>query len=48
VTAEQNVVTVEGDKAEKTDRDFMYQDISTRRFKRQFNLADYVSEERHL
>ena len=25
VTAEQNVVTVDGDKAEKTDRDFMYQ-----------------------
>src|ERR1700755_3394714 len=42
VTAEQNVVTVEGDKAEKTDRDFMYQGISTRRFKRQFNLANYV------
>src|ERR1044072_8667459 len=42
VTAEQNVVTVEGDKADKTDRDFMYQGISTRRFKRQFNLADYV------
>ena len=39
VTAEQNVITVEGDRAEKTDRDFMYQDISTRRFKRQFNLA---------
>ena len=34
VTAEQNVVTVEGDKAEKTDREFMYQGISTRRFKR--------------
>ena len=32
----------EGDKAEKTDREFMYQGISTRRFKRQFNLADYV------
>ena len=42
MTAEQNVVTVEGDKAEKTDREFMYQGISTRRFKRQFNLADYV------
>ena len=25
VTAEQNVVTVEGDKAEKTERDFLYQ-----------------------
>jgi molecular chaperone IbpA len=48
VTAEQNAVTVAGDKAEKTGRDFMYQDISTHRFKCQFNLADYVSDERHL
>lgn len=42
VTAEQNVLTVEGNKVEKADREFMYQGISTRRFKRQFNLADYV------
>ena len=42
VTAEQNVVTVEGTKTEKTEREFMYQGISTRRFKRQYNLADYV------
>ena len=42
VTAEQNVVTVEGNKSEKTEREFMYQGISTRRFRRQFNLADYV------
>jgi molecular chaperone IbpA len=33
VTAEQNAVTVAGDKAEKTGRDFMCQDISTGRFK---------------
>src|SRR6185503_12592298 len=42
ITAEQNVVTVEGNKSEKTEREFMYQGISSRRFKRQFNLADYV------
>ena len=42
ITAEQNVVTIEGDKTEKTDREFLYRGISTRRFKRQFNLADYV------
>jgi molecular chaperone IbpA len=42
ITAEQNVLTVEGGKAEKTDRNFLYHGISTRPFKRQFNLADYV------
>jgi molecular chaperone IbpA len=42
ITAEQNVVTIEGSKADKTDRDFLYRGISTRNFKRQFNLADYV------
>jgi molecular chaperone IbpA len=42
ITAEQNVVTVEGNKSEKTEREFMYQGISTRRFRRQFNLADYM------
>ncbi|MGE0288731.1 MAG: Hsp20 family protein [Bradyrhizobium sp.] len=42
VTAEQNVVTVEGFKTEKTDRDYLYRGISARSFKRQFNLADYV------
>jgi molecular chaperone IbpA len=42
ITAEQNVVTVEGNKVDKTRREFMYQGISTRRFKRLFNLADYV------
>jgi molecular chaperone IbpA len=42
VTAEQNVVTIEGHKAEKTEREFLYRGISTRSFKRQYSLADYV------
>ena len=42
ITAEQNVVTIEGGKTEKTEREFLYRGISTRHFKRQFNLADYV------
>jgi molecular chaperone IbpA len=42
ITAEQNVVTIEGTKAEKTEREFLYRGISTRAFKRRFNLADYV------
>lgn len=42
VTAEQNVLTIEGHKAEETQREFLYQSISSRPFKRQFNLADYV------
>ena len=42
VTAEQNVVTIEGDKTEKTEREYLYRGISTRGFKRQFSLADYV------
>ena len=42
ITAEQNVLTVEGRKADKPQREFLYQGISARPFKRQFNLADYV------
>jgi molecular chaperone IbpA len=42
ITAEQNVVTIEGSKTEKAERDFLYRGISTRTFRRQFNLADYV------
>jgi molecular chaperone IbpA len=42
MSAEQNVVTIEGHKTDKTEREFMYRGISTRAFKRQFNLADYV------
>jgi molecular chaperone IbpA len=42
VTAEQNVVTVEGKKAEGTDRNYLHRGISARPFKRQVTLADYV------
>lgn len=42
ITAEQNVLTVEGRKADKEQREFIYQGISARPFKRQFNLADHV------
>jgi molecular chaperone IbpA len=42
VTAEQNVVTVEGNKPDKAEGEFLYRGISTRQFKRQFSLADYV------
>src|SRR5215204_1143896 len=42
LTAEQNVLTVEGRKAEKGDGEYLYQGISARPFRRMFNLADYV------
>jgi molecular chaperone IbpA len=42
VTADQNAVIVEGNKAEKAEREYLYRGISARSFKRQFNLADYV------
>jgi molecular chaperone IbpA len=45
VTAEQNVLAIEGRKAEETTRDYLYQGISARHFKRTFNLADYVKVE---
>ena len=42
ITAEQNVLTVEGRKAEKREHQYLYQGISARPFRRLFNLADYV------
>jgi molecular chaperone IbpA len=42
VTAEQNVLTIEGQKPDKEQREYLYHGISARHFKRQFNLADYV------
>jgi molecular chaperone IbpA len=42
ITAEQNVLTVEGRKAEKGDHQFLYQGISARPFRHRFNLAEYV------
>jgi molecular chaperone IbpA len=38
ITAEQNVVTIEGGKTGKAQREFLYRGISTRHF----SLADYV------
>jgi len=46
VTAEQNLLTVEGRKAEKGDHQYLYQGISARPFRRQFNLADHVEVKR--
>jgi molecular chaperone IbpA len=42
LTAEQNVLTVEGAKTAKDERTLLYRGIANRPFKRQFNLADYV------
>ena len=42
ITAEQNVVTVEGSKTQKPDHQYLHQGISARPFRRSFNLADYV------
>jgi molecular chaperone IbpA len=42
ITAEQNVLTVEGAKAQKPETEYLYQGISGRPFRRVFNLADYV------
>jgi molecular chaperone IbpA len=42
IAAEQNVLTIEGGKADKGQRHFLYRNISSRPFKRQFNLGDYV------
>lgn len=42
ITAEQNVLTVEGTKVQKEDTDYLYQGISARPFRRTFNLADHV------
>ena len=42
VMAEQNMLTVEGRKGEKSEHQYLYQGISSRAFRRQFSLADYV------
>ena len=42
ITAEQNVLTVEGAKTQKAVGEYLYQGISARPFRRVFNLADYV------
>ena len=42
ITAEQNVLTIEGAKPPKADHEYLYQGIATRPFRRVFNLADHV------
>ena len=42
VTAEQNLLTVEGKTQAKDQREYLYQGIAARPFRRMFNLADYV------
>ena len=42
ITAEQNTLTVEGRKTAKDTDSMLYQGISSRSFKRTFNLADHV------
>ena len=46
ITAEQNVLTVEGRKADEGQRKLLYRGISSRPFKRQFVLAAHVRVER--
>jgi len=46
VTAQQNLLTVAGRKAENPrSEDYIYQGISARAFERRFNLADYIEVE---
>jgi len=42
VQVHDGVLTVEGRKAEKAERHYLYQGISGRAFRRQLNLADHV------
>lgn len=42
ITAEQNVLTVQGSKADKGEHQYLYRGISARAFRRVFNLADFV------
>ena len=42
ITAEQNTLTIEGKTAAKESREYLYQGIAARPFRRVYNLADYV------
>ena len=42
VLAEQNALTIEGKKPECNAREYLYEGIAARPFRRVFNLADYV------
>ena len=42
ITAQQNRLTVAGQKGDHGKQDYIYQSIATRAFERHFSLADYV------
>jgi molecular chaperone IbpA len=42
ITAQQNLLTVAGRKAESPEHQYLHQGISARAFQRQFNLEDHV------
>jgi molecular chaperone IbpA len=46
ITAQQNLLTVAGRRAELADHDYIYQGISARPFDRHFSLADHVEVEK--
>jgi molecular chaperone IbpA len=46
ITAQQNLLTVAGRRAEPANQDYIYQGISARPFDRHFRLADYVEVEK--
>jgi molecular chaperone IbpA len=45
VTTQQNLLTVEGRKANEDDRQYLHRGISARAFTRRFNLEDHVEVE---
>ncbi len=45
VTTQQNLLTVEGRKANEDDREYLHRGISARAFARRFNLEDHVEVE---
>jgi molecular chaperone IbpA len=42
ITAQQNLLTVAGRKADHPDHEYIYQGVSARAFERRFSLADHV------
>ena len=46
ITAQQNLLTIKGDKAEPEGRDFVHVGIANRGFERRFELADFVRVDR--
>jgi len=42
VTADQNALAIEGRPANEAEHEYLYQGISSRPFRRVFNLADYI------